>query len=154
MAGHCNGPEGQSLTLLPARCRALTCGAVPRAWQVHFGSKEVEAAFGVIADAFLFFDEDGDGYLTKEEIMHALSKGHGLENAGGDVIRQRFGEEGAAVLPTLPSPLLRSQPSLLPCLRLLGTSPAVVWAHSSVKHGLQLPLCCALGPACVPPSRL
>ena len=64
---------------------------------MHFGSKEVEDAFGVIADAFLFFDEDGDGYLTKDEIEHALSKGHGLENAGGDVIRQRFGEEERVV---------------------------------------------------------
>lgn len=56
----------------------------------RFGLPEVDAALNMVEDAFLFFDEDGDGYLSKDEIQHALTDGK--EGGAGSAATQRFAE--------------------------------------------------------------
>eukprot|EP00252_Welwitschia_mirabilis_P007388 TRINITY_DN18692_c0_g1_i4.p1 TRINITY_DN18692_c0_g1~~TRINITY_DN18692_c0_g1_i4.p1 ORF type:complete len:122 (+),score=33.84 TRINITY_DN18692_c0_g1_i4:203-568(+) len=37
------------------------------------GLPDLEASFDTIADAFQYFDKDGDGYVSKKEIIQAIN---------------------------------------------------------------------------------
>lgn len=56
----------------------------------RIGLPNLEKTFDTIVEAFVFFDRDHDGFVTKEELVGAI-KDTNLEK-GGNVGVERFGE--------------------------------------------------------------
>jgi Ca2+-binding EF-hand superfamily protein len=55
------------------------------------GLEQLEVTFDQIVDAFVFFDTDGDGYVTKTEIVEVVDQASpGSRNASA-IGLQRFG---------------------------------------------------------------
>jgi calcium-binding protein CML len=51
----------------------------------------LEATFDSIIDAFRFFDKDGDGYVSKKEILQALNQASPGGRAADQIGIKRFG---------------------------------------------------------------
>ncbi|CAI7908345.1 unnamed protein product [Closterium sp. NIES-53] len=82
----CDGMHFKEFILLLALLYLLQPNA-------HFGLPEVEEAFGLIADAFNFFDTTGEGFLTQAKVQAAMSSGR--DSSPSRIAGQRFGgEEG------------------------------------------------------------
>eukprot|EP00249_Psilotum_nudum_P013749 c24487_g1_i2 orf=496-1161(-) len=59
----------------------------------RIGLPELESTFDTIVDAFIFFDKDGDGYVSKKEIVLAINDASpGRRGAGDRIGVKRFEE--------------------------------------------------------------
>ncbi|CAI5523400.1 unnamed protein product [Closterium sp. Naga37s-1] len=79
----CDGMHFKEFILLLALLYLLQPNA-------HFGLPEVEEAFGLIADAFNFFDTTGEGFLTQAKVQAAMSSGR--DSSPSRIAGQRFAE--------------------------------------------------------------
>lgn len=52
----------------------------------------LQEAFNTIADAFVFFDKDKDGYVTKKEMIQSLNEASPVQETAGDIAVKRFQE--------------------------------------------------------------
>lgn len=58
----------------------------------RIGLPELEATFDTIVDAYLFFDKDGDGYVSKAEIIAATNEFSSGKNVNDQIGIKRFEE--------------------------------------------------------------
>ncbi|CAI5980638.1 unnamed protein product [Closterium sp. NIES-65] len=79
----CDGVHFKEFILLLALLYLLQPNA-------HFGTPEVEDAFGLIADAFNFFDTTGEGFLTQAKVQAAMTTGR--DSSPSRIAGQRFAE--------------------------------------------------------------
>ncbi|CAI6007325.1 unnamed protein product [Closterium sp. NIES-65] len=77
----CDGVHFKEFILLLALLYLLQPNA-------HFGTPEVEDAFGLIADAFNFFDTTGEGFLTQAKVQAAMTTGR--DSSPSRIAGQRF----------------------------------------------------------------
>jgi calcium-binding protein CML len=56
------------------------------------GLPQLEVTFDRIADAFVFFDKDGDGYVSKKEIVEAIGQASPGSRHANRIGLKRFGE--------------------------------------------------------------
>ncbi|KDP39372.1 hypothetical protein JCGZ_01129 [Jatropha curcas] len=56
------------------------------------GSRELEATFDTIVEAFLFLDKNGDGKLNKKDVLKALNEASPWEKSPARVTKSRFRE--------------------------------------------------------------
>ncbi|CAI5967412.1 unnamed protein product [Closterium sp. NIES-64] len=80
----CDGVHFKEFILLLALLYLLQPNA-------HFGTPEVEDAFGLIADAFNFFDTTGEGFLTQAKVQAAMTTGR--DSSPSRIAGQRFGKK-------------------------------------------------------------
>lgn len=52
----------------------------------------LQEAFNTIADTFVFFDKDKDGYVTKKEMVQTLNEASPVQETAGDIAVKRFQE--------------------------------------------------------------
>lgn len=50
----------------------------------------LQEAFNTIADTFVFFDKDNDGYVTKKEMVQTLNEASPVQETAGDIAVKRF----------------------------------------------------------------
>lgn len=59
----------------------------------RMGLPELEAAFETIADCFVLLDRDGDGYVSKKEMIYAINEGSPGSSKTGDKLGVKRFEE-------------------------------------------------------------
>lgn len=52
----------------------------------------LQEAFNTIADAFVFFDKNKDGYVTRKEMVQTLNEASPVQETAGDIAVKRFQE--------------------------------------------------------------
>lgn len=52
----------------------------------------LEATFETLVDAFVFLDENKDGHVSKNEMIHAINETRTGERSSGRIAMKRFGE--------------------------------------------------------------
>eukprot|EP01018_Ginkgo_biloba_P015875 Gb_04277 [translate_table: standard] len=58
----------------------------------RIGLPHLEATFDTIVDTFVFFDKNGDGYVTKKEMVQAIHEVSPVERTADDIGIKRFRE--------------------------------------------------------------
>ena len=59
----------------------------------RLGLPQLEVTFDRIADAFVFFDKDGDGFVSKKEIVEAIGQASPGSRNANKIGLKRFGEK-------------------------------------------------------------
>lgn len=52
----------------------------------------LQEAFNTVADAFVFFDKNKDGYVTRKEMVETLNEASPVQETAGDIAVKRFQE--------------------------------------------------------------
>lgn len=55
------------------------------------GLADLETTFEALVDAFVFLDENKDGYVSKTEMVHAINETTAGERSSGRIAMKRFG---------------------------------------------------------------
>lgn len=56
------------------------------------GLPDLETTFETLVDAFVFLDKNKDGYVSKNEMVHAINETTGGERSSGRIAMKRFGQ--------------------------------------------------------------
>lgn len=63
----------------------------PPSQKSRIGLPELEATFDTIVDAYLYFDKDKDGYVSKAEIVSAINESSSGKKGNDQIGVKRFG---------------------------------------------------------------
>ncbi|RRT71872.1 hypothetical protein B296_00018440, partial [Ensete ventricosum] len=58
----------------------------------RMGLPDLETTFETLVDAFVFLDKNKDGYVSKNEMVHAINETIGGERSSGRIAMKRFGQ--------------------------------------------------------------
>lgn len=58
----------------------------------RMGLPNLESTFQTLVDAFVFLDKNKDGYVSKNEMVHAINETTAGERSSGRIAMKRFGQ--------------------------------------------------------------
>ena len=56
------------------------------------GLSELEAAFEIMVDSFVFVDKNKDGHVSKDELVEAMREGSSGQSSSDFIALERFGQ--------------------------------------------------------------